>query len=171
MSIIETERIIIREFNVADKTRMHEIYSDEDVMRYIGKGGVLNKEQTSNLIDTWINKFYRQYGYGIWGIEDKTSGELIGQCGFNMLPDDEGVEIAYLLSKENWHKGLATEAASETLKFGFDILGFKTICALSYPQNIPSIKVLNKLGMISAGYKEFYGITFLFFKKEKNSAG
>lgn len=169
MIIIETERTLIREFEISDLDKLSEIYSDINVMRFIATGIVLNKEQTSKLLVHWINEYYKKFGYGIWAVVSKESAELIGQCGFNNLPGGIGVEIAYLLSENNWNKGLATEISFATLNYGFDILGFKKIYALCYPKNIASINVLNKIGMIPEGHKTFYGVDFLFYGKDKKT--
>lgn len=169
MIIIETERTLLREFEMQDLDKLSVIYSDINVMKFIATGIVLNKEQTSKLIEHWINEYYKKFGYGIWAVFSKESKELIGQCGFNNLPGGAGVEIAYLLSEDYWNKGLATEISSATLKYGFDVLGFKKIFALCYPQNIASINVLNKIGMIPEGHRTFYGVDFLFYSKDKKS--
>jgi len=168
MIILDTERINLRQFTEDDVDRMHEIYSDINVMRYVGMGITLNKEQTHKLLGLWINEYYKNWGYGIWAVEDKSSGELIGQCGFNNLPEKTGVEIAYFFSKDYWNKGYATETASKTLEYGFGKLGFQTIFALTYPQNTASVNVLTKIGMNPEGKRKFYGIEFLFFRKDSN---
>lgn len=170
MNVLETERTFLREFEKSDLEKLSEIYSDINVMKYIATGIVLNKEQTSKLLDHWINEYYNKLGYGIWAVECKQTKELIGQCGFNNLPGNAGVEIAYLLSQKYWHRGFATEISSATLKYGFEILGFKKIFALCYPDNLASINVLNKIGMIPEGHKTFYGVDFLFYKTEKKES-
>ncbi|MBV6478736.1 MAG: hypothetical protein HGGPFJEG_01493 [Ignavibacteria bacterium] len=167
MNVIETERTLLREFNLADVEKMEEMYSDINVMRYIGAGTVLNNEQTKKLLEYWINEYYKKFGYGMWGVECRQTKKLIGQCGFNNLPGNAGIEIAYLLNQQSWNKGLATEISSETLKYGFEKLGFNTVFALCYPQNIASINVLNKIGMIPEGHRTFYGVDFLFYRKDR----
>jgi len=168
MKILETERMFLRRFIENDIERLSEIYSDEEVMRYIGRGGILNKEQTKKGIDTWINKIYDELGFGIWALIDKESDLLIGHCGFNKLPQNDGVEIAYLLAKDFWRKGLATEISQETLKFGFEKLNLGRIVALAYPQNIPSINIIKKLGMKPKGEKIFFERKFRFFVIDKS---
>ncbi len=168
MKILETERMYLRSYEDNDLERLAEIYSDEEVMKYIGRGGILSKEQTKKGIDTWIKKIYHEFGFGIWALIDKESDLLIGHCGFNRLPEDAGTEIAYLLAKDFWGKGLATEVSKETLKYGFEKLNLERIVALAYPQNLPSINVIKKLGMKPEGEKIFFEKTFLFFGIDKS---
>lgn len=165
MKIIESDRLFLREFLPDDVERMSEIYSDEDVMKYIGRGGAADKAQTELMINAFIRS-YDLNSFGIWGIVRKNSDALIGHCGFNILPNSE-IEIAYLLAKQYWRKGYATEISKATLEYGFDKLKLKKIVALAYPQNISSANVIKKLGMKPDGVKEFFGKIFLYFSISK----
>lgn len=165
--ILQTERLYLRNFCEQDLEDLYKIYSEDEVMKYIGRGGALNKEQSLKMINIQSEKFYKEKNYCIWALAEKSGGKLIGHCGFSDLPENYGTEIAYLISREYWNKGYATEIAMETLKYGFEILNFKTIYALSYPQNKASVNVLKKIGMKQNGILNLYGIDFLYFKKNK----
>jgi len=169
-AIIETERMYLREFVDEDLNKLSEIYADEEVMKYIGKGGRLDSEQSKKIIEAWTKKYYKQYGFGIWAVIDKESNSLIGHCGFNVLKDGSEIEIAYLLEKKYWGKGFATEISKATLLYGFEKLKLKRIVALAYPENIQSVNVINKLGMKPEGERIFFDTKFLFFSKEKFTA-
>lgn len=169
MRILETERLYLRPYKEEDCERLSEIYSDEEVMKYIGRGGAVSKDQTKKGINAWINRLYPEYGFGIWALIDKKNDLLIGHCGFNKLPEDAGTEIAYLLAKDYWGKGIATEISKATLKYGFANLKLNRIVALAYPQNVSSINVIRKLGMKPAGEKTFFDTDFLFFEIENES--
>ncbi len=162
---IKSERLLLRPFRPGDADEMSKIYSDETVMKYIGRGGPANKEQTLQIIEAFIDS-YDKHGFGIMGVTEKTNVRLIGHCGFNFLRSDSEIEIAYLLDKKYWGKGYATEIASSTLEFGFNILKLKKIVALAYPENVNSVNVINKLGMTAKGYRRHFGIDFLYFSKE-----
>lgn len=170
MKTPETERLYLREFVEEDLERLSEIYADEEVMKYIGKGVPLDVEQTGKIINAWTKKYYNEYGFGIWALIEKPSNLLIGHCGFNWLQDKSDIEIAYLLAKDYWGKGLATEISKATLQYGFDVLNLKKIVALAYPQNLSSINVIKKIGMNSAGQKIFFETQFLFYTKMNNDA-
>ncbi|MBK9331224.1 MAG: GNAT family N-acetyltransferase [Ignavibacteria bacterium] len=146
MMITETERLYAREYSESDLGKLTKICSDADVMRYIGHGGVLSPDQVQKMLNHYI-KNYRENGYGMYAVINKTTGELTGQCGLNFIKSLNEVEIAYLFEKESWGKGHATEISKEILKFGFIRIGLTKIIALAYPENIASIKVINKIGL------------------------
>lgn len=159
--IIESQRLFLRNFTLKDVDKMSEIYSDDAVMKYIGRGGKANREQTQQMIEAFI-KSYQKNGFGIYALIEKESDELTGHCGFNRLPNDE-IEIAYLIEKKNWRKGYATEISAATLQYGFEKIRLNRIVALAYPENTASIKVINKIGMKQEGEIEFFGKMFLYF--------
>lgn len=162
MKILETERLYLREYNLSDVKRMAEIHADEDTMKYIGKGGVRNEEQTRRGIEYFI-KGQTENGFTLWAVIEKETGNLIGHCGLDYIPDKSDIEIAYLLAKECWGKGYATEIAKETLRYAREKLNLNRIVAMTFPENLPSIKVLDKIGMKPDGTREFHGIEYLFF--------
>ncbi|MEO8446025.1 MAG: GNAT family N-acetyltransferase [bacterium] len=164
MKIIETERMYLREFTKDDIEEMSVIYSDEDVMRYIGKGGRADKKQTGLMLESFI-KSYEENGFGLFAVIEKGSDEIVGHCGFSKLNNGD-VEIAYLFSKKCWGKGMATEAAGATLRYGFSQLKLAKIVALAYPQNLPSVNVIQKIGLKSEDDREFFGVNFRYFSSD-----
>jgi [ribosomal protein S5]-alanine N-acetyltransferase len=154
--IIETGRIILRELEDNDADRLAEIYSDMEVMRYVGRGIVLTQEQAVKSIEQW-KKYYRELGFGNWAVIEKASGNFIGLCGLSWLEDKSDVEVSYLFAKEAWGKGYATETAGAVITFGFNTVKLKRIAALVYPQNTPSIHVIEKLGMKYECDRIFFG--------------
>lgn len=167
MKIIETERLYLREYEDNDFDKLAEIYSDEETMKYIGKGGaiILNEKDKQKIKDHWL-KCYSEWGFGIWSLIEKGSNSYIGNCGFNKLKNSDEIEIAYLLAKEYWGKGYATEISKAALEYGINKLNLKRIVAMAYPENTASINVIKKLGMKSDGEKEYRGNKFLFFSIE-----
>jgi len=164
---IETKDVFLRKFTDDDLPAMSRMYADEDVMKYIGLGGAVDENATRQMLSAFIRS-YKIKGFGIWGCVDKLTGELIGHCGFNTLPDGN-IEIAYLLDKPYWGRGIATSIALETLKYGTENLGLEKIVALAYPQNVASIRVIEKIGLIYLGEKEYFGRKFSFFCNDHTS--
>lgn len=164
---INTSDTYLRKFIPEDLPVMSKIYADEDVMKYIGRGGAVDERATEQMLKAFMNSYERN-GFGIWACVDKQSGKIIGHCGFNVLPVTGDIEIAYLLDKPYWGKGIATSIALESLQYGFDELKLNKIVALAYPQNIASIRVIEKLGMNHEGIKEFFGMGFSFFSKQSS---
>lgn len=108
--ILETERLYFREMNQADYDALCQILQDEETM-YAYEGAFADKE-----VQEWLDRQlsrYRRWGFGLWAVILKETGEMIGQCGLTMQPwkDEEVLEIGYLFRRQYWHKGYATEAA------------------------------------------------------------
>lgn len=164
--ILETERLYLRPLTKDDTESLAKMYADIEVMRFIGEGRTFNRAQAEKSIERW-NEYEAQKGYCNWAIVRKEDNVYIGNCGFSRLPDDSDIEIAYLLDEPYWGKGYASEISKATLEYGFDKLNMNRIVALVYPQNSPSIRVIEKMGMKYEKEAEFWGVKLLMFAKEK----
>jgi ribosomal-protein-alanine N-acetyltransferase len=156
----------LRELEYSDKDVLTKIYGDEEVMRYIGRGGIVPEDKIPIVIDHW-KRSYSENNFGLWGVIEKGTDTLIGHCGFAWLPEISEIEIAYLLYKDYWGKGMASEAAISTLNYGHNVLGLTNIVALVYPQNLASIKVIEKLGMEYVNDEEIWGVKLQIYQSEK----
>jgi ribosomal-protein-alanine N-acetyltransferase len=166
--VIETERLLLRELEESDTGTLAEIYSDLEVMRYVGKGIALDYAQTKKSVENWI-KYYERFKFGNWATIEKGTWKFVGLCGLSWLPDSYEIEVSYLFTKDSWGRGYATEAAKAILDYGFNQIGLRRIVALVYPQNEPSIHVLEKLGMKYEGERIFFNDKLLLvYSSEKN---
>jgi ribosomal-protein-alanine N-acetyltransferase len=160
--ILESPRLYLRNFISGDAAELAKIFADEEVMRYIGTGVTLGLKHAEASVKKWP-EYEKIHGFTNWAVIRKDDGALAGKCGFNLLPDDSDVEIAYLFAKQYWGMGYATEIASAALNYGLSSLGLKRIAALVYPQNTASIRVLEKIGLKFEKNTEFWGISFRLF--------
>ena len=97
---------------------------------------------------------------GLWATLLKENNQLVGRCGFlfQQIEDAKEIEITYLIDKHFWGKGLATEAAHETVRLGFEKYEFPRIVAVINPENMASVRVAEKIGMKyerDVNYKDF----------------
>lgn len=108
--ILETKRLYLREMNQSDYDALYRILQDEEVM--YAYNGAFNDEETQAWLDKQIAR-YHEYGFGLWAVILKETGEMIGQCGLTMQlwKNRDILEIGYLFQKNYWHKGYAIEAA------------------------------------------------------------
>jgi RimJ/RimL family protein N-acetyltransferase len=145
-SVICTERLILRRVTKDDTGNLMEIFSDPVAMRYYPS--TKNESETMEWIN-WTLKNYDEYGVGLWIVEDKVTGEFLGQCG--IVPQEvDGVmemEIGYLFVRRFWGKGYATEAALACKNYGFERLKLNRMVSLPDVNNIPSTKVAKRIGM------------------------
>lgn len=144
--ILETERLYLREMDQNDFEALSKILQDEDTM--YAYDGAFNDEETWAWLDKQISR-YKKYGFGLWAVVLKETDEMIGQCGLTMQPwkEKEVLEIGYLLRRDCWHKGYATEAAKACKEYAFEKLDASEVCSIIRDINTPSKKVALRNGM------------------------
>jgi RimJ/RimL family protein N-acetyltransferase len=155
---LETERLRLRPFTRDDvEVYYTDISSDPDVMRYL-PGGMPRQRADSQWVVNYFMRHAELHGYGVWAVEDKTSGTFMGHAGLEHIPGAQEVEIAYTLAKPYWGQGYATEAATISLRYGFEVINLDEIYGLAFPPNAASQNVMRKLGMTYQGVtNRFYG--------------
>jgi len=153
---VETSRLRLRMFRPEDLDAMCEITSDPEVMRYIGHGHPLTCEETRQNL-TRIVAAFRRRGFGRWALELKETGELAGYCGLSLGDEEVGVELAYMLARGVWGRGLALESGRACLRYGFERLNLSSIAGLTLHDNWRSRRVLERLGMSFVRDAHFYG--------------
>ncbi len=145
MPEIETARLRLRQFTLFDLEDLFRIYSDPEVMRYVGKGARTRDETQAGLLS--MLKHWELHGFGIWAVVHKMDGQLIGRCGLCFLDSTPKVELGYTFAQPYWGIGIATEASHASLKFGFEVLKLNRIVAIAKPENVGSQRVMQKVGM------------------------
>jgi ribosomal-protein-alanine N-acetyltransferase len=154
-------------FTPDDLDALARITSDHEVMKYLGMSGARTKEKTKNTIDA-ILRHWEQHGYGIWAIDHKADRRLIGWCGLQLLEKTPEVEVAYLLAKDYWNQGLATEAARAAIEYGFNGLKLERIVAIARPENVGSYRVMEKIGMKYERDAHYYNIDVVYYALERD---
>lgn len=144
--IIETERLVMREFNQDDVDSMFELNSDEEVTRYTGDQRFEDKTEVIRLIDTYDE--YERYKMGRWSLLLKSTGDYIGFCGLKYLAELNEADLGFRLMKKYWNQGYATESSVAALNYGFDTLQLEKIVGRAASENTRSLRVLEKLGMV-----------------------
>ena len=142
---VETERLLLRHFKHEDLDDYARISADPEVMRYIGKGQPLSRE------DAWRSMAFHSghwqlRGFGQWAVELKETGRLIGRIGLFMPEGWPGLEVGWLLDREYWGRGLATEGGRAALNYAFQELRAEHVVSIIHPENQASIRVAEKLG-------------------------
>jgi len=142
---LKSDRLLIGHFKRTDLEDWFLIERDPSVRKYILDGSVLNEQQAYEYIDQNIAS-YAKFNFGRYTLREKKSLRLIGMCGF--LRTDMGIDFGYRLSKDMWGCGLGFEAANAVLAYGIDVIGLNQIVAGVMPENLASIKILERLGFI-----------------------
>jgi RimJ/RimL family protein N-acetyltransferase len=142
---LETERLILRPFNMGDLTALVSLLGDPVVMRYVNFG-----ERTPVQVESELCGYishYQQYGFGPVAIVDKFSEKLIGKAGLYFSDRHLDPQLCYLLDRSYWGQGIATEATAASLDYGLNKLKFRRVVAFVQKPNIASRRVAEKLGM------------------------
>lgn len=148
-TIIETPRLLLREMTPADRPDLCMILQDKEVM--YAYNGPFSDEEVNGWLERQTGR-YREWGYGLWAVVLKQTGEMIGQCGVTrqLWNGEEMLEVGYLFRHSHWHQGYATEAASACMEYAFDVLGASEVCSIIRDNNIPSQRVALRNGMRKA---------------------
>ena len=144
--VLETERLVLRRLTTDDATFILELLNDPAFRRYIGDKGVRNHADACRYIETGPLASYERHGFGLLRVELKDGGEPIGMCGLlkrDYLPD---VDIGFALLPAYRSKGYTLEAASAVLAHARDTLGLERVLAITSPDNVASIGLLERLG-------------------------
>ena len=144
-TVIETKRLVLRPFTVADVEPSYALNLDEKVSQYTGDDGVVSKSEIERRIKEDVLGDYEKNGFGRFAVDLKLTGEFIGFAGLKFLPDLEEVDLGYRFFSSQWGKGFATETGVACVDFGFDELGLNKIIAMVLPENHASVHVLKKL--------------------------
>jgi RimJ/RimL family protein N-acetyltransferase len=146
--VIETERLLLRDWRPADAEPFAALNADPEVARYLR--GPMTREDSDELIAR-IRAHWDEHGFGLYAVEVKDSGTFAGFAGLaipSFLPEVlPAVEVGWWLAREHWGNGYATEGARACLAHGFGELGLEQIVALIDPGNRASVRVAERLGM------------------------
>ena len=146
MAVLETQRLLLQQWGPGDWRRFKPVAQNPRVMKHIEHGKPWSDERIESFVNEQIEGM-KKSGFCFWPLIYKENHELIGLCGLAPLEDTGEIEIGWWLLPEYWGKGLATEAAREVMKYGFETIGLKRIVAIAHPPNEESIRIMQKLGM------------------------
>lgn len=151
---LETPRLLLRWFRADDFPAYVEIAADAEVMKYIG--GVQKPLEAWRAMSSHIGHWYF-FGYGVFAVEEKSSGKMIGRIGLMNPPGWPGFELGWTLNRSIWGKGYATEGAGRVLSYAFTEMNRDHVISCIAPDNINSAKVAERLGESIEGETELLG--------------
>jgi ribosomal-protein-alanine N-acetyltransferase len=164
---LETPALILRPWKMEDAEELFRILQEPDILKYFPPT-VFTLEKTQRYINHQLSH-WQERGYGHWAVTLKENHRVVGWNGLEFLPETGENEVAYLLSHKVWGRGFATEAAQAAMKFGFDSAGLQAIIGLVHPENIGSIRVLEKCGLTFVDRKIYWGLEMCRYRKETAS--
>jgi RimJ/RimL family protein N-acetyltransferase len=156
MSVLHTERLTLRLPRESDFDAYAAMCADAEVMRYIGDGNALSRT------DAWRNLalvlgHWQLRGYGLWAVELRETGEFIGRIGCWNPEGWPAFEIGWMLRREFWGRGYATEGARAAIRYAFTELDQPRVISLIRDGNEASVRVAQRLGEAYEGRTEVMG--------------
>jgi len=132
--VIETERLVIRVPRADERRQIYELFAD------------LTNERVDPDADV---AQIRRWAYGVpWGVWERETGELVGDCSLHYDTTFGDWELSYGLRRDRWGRGYASEAAQGAVRHGFEKMRVARIVADVDPTNPASIRVLEKCGFV-----------------------
>jgi ribosomal-protein-alanine N-acetyltransferase len=148
MVVLNTKRLQLRHFERNDLPALYALYRDAEMRKYY-PDGIRTLEETKEELDWFLQGHPLHPELGLWATIERSSGEFLGRCG--LLPwhieGKDEIELAFMIKKERWREGFATEASNGIIKHARQILGLRRLVCLVMPGNVASAGVAEKVGM------------------------
>src|SRR5690349_20906348 len=160
---LTTERLLLRSFEPRDAEPYMAMMADPEVTRFLADGRPLSRvdawRQLAMFAGHWTLK-----GFGVWAVEERATGRLLGRIGCMEPEDWPGFEIAYTLARPAWGHGYAREGAAAALRYARETIGKSEIISIIRPATAGSIRVATSLGAARGGTVEFFGAPALVYR-------
>jgi len=147
MSVLETDRLLLRKLSIDDAEFILELLNEPSFLRFIGDKGVRTLADAREYILQGPLASYERHGFGLYLTVLKEGAVSIGLCGLLKRESLADVDIGFAFLPRFWSKGYATESALAIKAYGLNALGLKRIVAITDPDNDASMKLLEKLGL------------------------
>jgi RimJ/RimL family protein N-acetyltransferase len=163
-----TDRLTARDWTRADVPAAFAIYGRDEVMRWLGpqpRRAVTSLAEMGDRIEAMTERAAARPDYGLWPVELRDSGEVVGAVLLQPLPGSDAVEIGWHLNPEHWGHGYATEAGRGAVALAFGPRGLDRVVAVVDPDNHRSLAVCKRLEMTHLGQtSEYFGLTLELFE-------
>lgn len=160
---LTTARLLLREFVPDDFEPYAKMMADPTVTQYLGAGRPMGRADAWRHLAMCAGHWVLR-GFGLWAVEERSTGRFIGRIGCQQPEGFPAFEIAYTLAPEAWGQGYAREGAGAALRFARERLDHPAITSIIRPANMASIRVAESLGATAAETVEFYGAPSVIYR-------
>lgn len=143
---VVTDRLVLRRWRADDIDAFAAINADAETMREIGPGRPLTRDESVDALGALVGH-WEAHGFGLWAVEERTTGQLVGRAGVWHPPDWPDTEIGWLLARDRWGRGYATEAARAGLAYAFGHRRIDRLGSIIRAGNTASQRVAVRIGM------------------------
>ncbi|MBD5543229.1 MAG: GNAT family N-acetyltransferase [Lachnospiraceae bacterium] len=151
--ILDTPRCRVREMTLKDLDDLYKIYEDPSITRYM-EGLYEDREKEAAYTEDYIKSVYGFYGHGLWIVEEKLTGQIIGRAGISHREEYHEPELGYVIGKPYQNQGYATEVCKAIIQYGKEEIGFSHFNAFVHKENLPSVRICEKCGLVRKGTAE-----------------
>jgi [ribosomal protein S5]-alanine N-acetyltransferase len=151
VTVLETDRLVLRRLSKADAPFILRLLNDESFVRNIGDRGVRTVADAERYIANVPMASYDRFGYGLYLVESKETGEAMGLCGLVKRDALPHADIGFAFLPAYWRQGFAEEAARAVKAHARGDCRLPRLLAVVQPENQPSIRVLEKIGLQREG--------------------
>ena len=147
---LQTDRLLLRRFTMADADNLEELDADPEVMRFVSGGVPTSREEIENeFLPAFLGYYQRYQGYGFWAAIERSTGDFLGWFHFRPRPGTapDEPELGYRLRQSAWGKGYATEGSRALIRKGFTEHNVRRVTAEAMAQNAASRRVMEKSGL------------------------
>ncbi len=167
--ILETDRLVLREWTEDDAEAAFAVFGDPEVTRFLGASGRPHAdiEHTRAVLRRRIERTGSPRGCGNWAVVEKSTGMVIGGGGLEELERGPDVELFYHFRRDRWGMGYATELTRALIAYAFTTLNLPRVVGVAYPANPASHRVMIKAGMTHLGQRHVYQHDLEYFAIER----
>lgn len=162
MTTLKTDRLRLRPFREDDFEAYARLVGDADVVRFLAGGAPRTRAEAWREM-AMIVGHWQLRGFGPWAVEERGRLGLIGRIGFFEPEGWPGFELGWVLAREAWGRGYATEGAAAALRYAFTDLKRERVISLIAPDNVPSIRVAERIGERLEGRTDLFGTDVLVY--------
>ncbi|MGY0218703.1 GNAT family N-acetyltransferase [Endozoicomonadaceae bacterium StTr2] len=168
--MFETARLKLREFDTDDASFLYELMNSPLYIKNIGDRNIKSVQDAETFLVNKLISSYQEHGYGLYAVELKDTGQVIGMSGLVRREGLEHADIGFGFLPDYMGQGYAYEASEAVMKFARDELALDPVLAITIKENDRSIKLLNKLGLKHSQPIEWNGEEILLLSTSSQTA-
>jgi RimJ/RimL family protein N-acetyltransferase len=167
--LVDTPRLQLRPWRDDDLDAYAAMCADPVVMRYMGDSSTLDRDDAWRQMAMFVGHWQLR-GFGTWAVEERDSGRFVGRVGLHRPEGWPDLEVGWMLARDTWGRGYATEAARASLDHAWDVLGAAHVVSLIAPENVASVRVAERIGERPEGTFDLQGLEVLVYGIDRPSA-
>ncbi len=146
LPILRSERLLLEPFAAADLDTLHALWTDPDVRRYLWDNRIISRDRAAGALASAMGAA-DQHGIGYWTLRQDRARDVLGDVGFQFIPQTPDIELMCSLRPQFWNRGLAAEAAQAALEYLWRATPFTRVLARGDLPNERSVRLMERLGM------------------------